>query len=77
MKSVKYGIKETTSIHTGRKDADAEWAAPTLTCGGLKCKRFISGARSTSTTPGALAQGYSAKKISPHNFWLQNQVGIE
>ena len=28
--------------------------------------------RSPSPTPGLAAQGSSARKISPHNFWLQN-----
>ena len=32
-KSDNYGIKETTSIQTGRRGADAEWAGPTPTCG--------------------------------------------
>ena len=26
---------------------------------------------------GVPAQGFSARKISPHNFWLQKPVGIE
>ena len=29
MKSDNYGIKETTSSQTGRRDADAKWAGPT------------------------------------------------
>ena len=33
--------------------------------------------RSPSLTPGSPAQGSNAKKISPHNFWLQKLVGIE
>ena len=32
--------------------------------------RDISGARDPSPTPDHLAQGSSARKISPHNFWL-------
>ena len=35
------------------------------------------GARSPSPTPGPPAQDSSARKISPHNFWLQKPVGIE
>ena len=31
-----YGIKETTSIQTGRRGTDTERAGPTSTCGGLK-----------------------------------------
>ena len=27
--------------------------------------------------PGPLAQGSSARKINPHNFWLQKPEGIE
>ena len=30
-----------------------------------------------SPTPGPPAKGSSARKISPHNFWLQKPVGIE
>ena len=35
------------------------------------------GARSPSLTPGPPAQGSSARKTSPHNFWLQKPAGIE
>ena len=33
-KSDNYGIKETTSIETGRRGADVEWARFSPTCGG-------------------------------------------
>ena len=33
--------------------------------------------RSPSPTPRPPAQGSSARKISPYNFWLQNPAGIE
>ena len=33
--------------------------------------------KSPSPTPGPPAQGSSARKISPHDFWLQKRVGIE
>ena len=39
--------------------------------------RDISGARSPSPTAGPTAQGSNAKKVSPHNFWLQKRVVIE
>ena len=35
------------------------------------------GVRSSSPTLGPPAQGSSARKISPHNFWLQTPAGIE
>ena len=34
LKSDNYGIKETTSIQTGRRGTDMEQAGPTLICGG-------------------------------------------
>ena len=42
-----------------------------------KFGRDISEAKSPSHTSGPPAQGSSARKISPHNFWLQKPVGIE
>ena len=38
-----------------------------------KFRRDNSGVRSPIPTPGPPAQGFSAKKRSPHNFWLQKQ----
>ena len=77
-KSDDYGINETTSIQTGRRGADTEQASPTPKCGEKKkFKKDISGAKSTSPTPGTPAQGSSARKISLHNFWLQKSMGIE
>ena len=46
-------------------------------CGGQKFGRGILGVRSPSPTPGPTAHSSSARKISPHNFWLQKPVGIE
>ena len=42
-----------------------------------KFGRDISEAKSPSHTSGPPAQGSSARKISPHNFWLQKLVGFE
>ena len=42
-----------------------------------KFGRDISEAKSPSHTSGPPAQGSSARKISPHNFWLQKTVGTE
>ena len=36
----------------------------------IKIRRDIAGARAPSPIPGPLAQGFSARKISPHNIWL-------
>ena len=44
---------------------------------GQKFGRDILGARSPTPTPGSPAQDSSARKISPHNFWLQKLVEIE
>ena len=35
------------------------------------------GVRSPSPTLGPPAQDSNARKVSPHNFWLQKPVGIE
>ena len=59
------------------KGGYAEWAGPTCMYGGLKFGREFLGARSASPKPGHLEQGSSARKISPHNFWLQKPVGNE
>ena len=77
MESDNYGIKEITSIQTGRRGTDVEQAGLSRICGGQKFRRDISGSRSPSPTPGLPAQGSSARKISPHNFWLQKSVRIE
>ena len=69
-KSNNYGIKETTSIHTGKKDTDMERAGLTHMCGGQKLRMDTSRARSPSPTADLPAQGSSARKISPHNFWV-------
>ena len=50
-KSENYRIKETTSIQTGRRDRDTEQAGPTSTCGGLKFRRNILGAKSLTPIP--------------------------
>ena len=42
----------------------------------IKIRRDISGARSLSPTPDHIAQHSGASKKSPHNFWLQKQVGM-
>ena len=42
-----------------------------------KFERDIMGVRSPRPAPGPPAQDSSARKISPHNFWLQKPVGIE
>ena len=72
-------IKETTSIQTRRSGPDAEcgmgWSLTHVWW--IKIRRGIWGARSHSLIPEALAQGSSARKISPYNFWLQKPVGIE
>ena len=54
-----------------------EWAGPSPTCGELNIGRDILGARSSSPIPGPIAQGSSARKISPYNFWLQKPEGID
>ena len=43
----------------------------------VKFGKDISGAGNPRPTPGPPAKGSSAKKISPHNFWLQEPMGIE
>ena len=74
-KSDNYGISETTSTQNGRKDVDIEWAGPTPTW--IKFGRVILGTRSLRPTAGPPAQDSSARKISPHNFWLQKLVRID
>ena len=76
-KSDNYRVKETTSIETGRRGADTEWADLSPMCGGWKFGRVISGESRPRPTPGPPAQGSSARKISPLNFWLQKPVDIE
>ena len=70
MKSENYRIKETTSIQTGRRGEDAEWAGPTLTC----VDKNLGG---VSQQQGVPAHGSNDRKFSPHVFWLQKPVGIE
>ena len=36
----------------------------------------VSGVKDLSSTPDHPAQGSSARKITPHNFWLQKLVGV-
>ena len=54
-----------------------EQADSTSTCGRQKFGRGISGVRSPSPTPEPPDEGSSARKISPHNPWLQKPVEIE
>ena len=75
MKFDNYRIKETTSIHTGRRGGGGKQVGHIPTCGRWKFRRDISGARSPSPTPGPPAQGSNARKISPHNFWMQKNSG--
>ena len=42
-----------------------------------KFRRDILVVRSPSPISGPPAQGSSARKTSPHNFWLQKPVGIK
>ena len=77
-KSDNYRIKETIFIQTSRRGADTEWVVPLShvvdkNSGGMD----ILGAKSPRPTPGPPAQDSRARKISPHNFWLQKPVGIE
>ena len=37
----------------------------------IRIGRDTSGVRGPSPTPGHLVQGFSARKISIHNFWLK------
>ena len=54
-----------------------ERADPSPMCGGLKIQEGYLRSEESQPTPGPLAQGSSARKISPHNFWLQNSEDIE
>ena len=76
-KSDNYRMKETTSIQTGKRGRDMEWAGPISTCGGLKFRRDILGARSLSPTTGPTNSGLQCQEITPYNFWLQKPMGIE
>ena len=42
----------------------------------IKIRRDTSGARDPSPTQDHPAQGSSARKISPHNFWGQKPGGV-
>ena len=76
MKSDNYGIKETTSIQTGRRGADKEWAGPTSVW--IKIwEGYLRSEESQPHTRPAPAQGSSARKVNPHNFWLQKPLGVE
>ena len=74
-KSDNYGIKETTSIQTGRRGTNAERAGPTPTWTKTRVGYLRSKEYQTHTRPPA--QDSSSRKVSPHNFWLQKPVGIE
>ena len=42
----------------------------------IKIGRDISGTRDPKPIPGPPNQGFSARKISPHKFWLKKQWGF-
>ena len=42
----------------------------------IKIGKVISGATGPSPTSGPPDQDSSAKKLSPHQFWLQTQLGL-
>ena len=70
------GSLTTIELRTGRRGTDAKHAGPTLTVV-EKFGKDILGAKSPSPTQGPTVQSSSARKISPHNFWLQKPVGID
>ena len=43
----------------------------------IKIGRDTSGARDPRPRPDHPAQGFSTRKVNPHNFWLKNQWGLE
>ena len=65
MKSDNYGIEETTSIQTGRRSADAEWAGSTPMQRKIWEVYLMSEESQTHTRPPA--QDSSDRKVSPHN----------
>ena len=75
-KSDNYGMKETTSIQTGRRGTDAQWAGHTPGVVNKNSEGYLRSEESqTHTRPPS--PGSSARKISPHIFWLQTPAGIE
>ena len=75
-KSDDYGIKETTSIQTGRRGTDTERVDPTPTMVD-KSSGGISWGHRAPHPHWAPSLDSRARKISPHNFWLQRPVRIE
>ena len=76
MKSDNYGIKETMSIQT--VGGVQTWNG--LDCTLLWCIKIWEGylgSKESQPHTRSPAQGYSARKVSPHNFWLQKPTGIE
>ena len=71
-KSANYKIKETTSIQTGRRGEDAEWAGPTYPSGGKIWEGYL---RSEGSQPHTRppAQDTSAIKIGPITSSCKNQ----
>ena len=65
------------SIQTIRKGTDSQVAGPTNPCGRWKFRRDITGVKSPNPTRGPPAQDSSARKVSPHNFWLQKPRGFD
>ena len=69
--SENYGIEETTCIRTGRRGTDTKWAGPTLTW--IKIQKGYLGSEESQPYTRPPSPGFlpgSARKISPHNFWL-------
>ena len=65
-------IKELKKIHSSRwvGGADTQNRLSHTHVWWIKIRRDTSGVRDPSPTPYPQAQGSSARKISPHNFWL-------
>ena len=62
-KSYNYGIKETTSIETGRRGTDMEWAGQSTNAWWIKIQEgYLSGEESQHHTRPP-AQGSSARKM--------------
>ena len=62
-------------MQTGGRGADAQQVAPTPTW--IKLWEGYLGREESQTHTRPPAQDSSARKISPHNFWLQKPAGIE
>ena len=75
-KSDNCGIKETISIQNGNRRGDPERASPTHTWV-IKIQEDHLWSEGSQPHTRPRAQGSSAWKISPHNFWLQKPVEIE